>query len=118
MKHILVWSFAVVLLGVGCRSASSLDRGTPPPKSSKRSKAQSKPLIRKSESVDPAFDLVFRRKQSDDHGASILSGDENRRFKDGDAADAAALRTIRGERLRKNKANKDWVYGTKDGKYF
>ena len=116
------WAAAIgLLLGFcGCRSAAELER-RPPPREHRprRAEAPARPARKSaSESADPAFDLVFKRKPQT-HGASIFSEEEQRRLNGNPEADAAVMRSMRqGERLRENKSQKDWVFGTKDGKYF
>ena len=118
MKCISVWAVAMALAVVGCRSTASLDRSEPSYKSSRKGRTSlARSGARGGESVDPAFDLIFKRKKQE-HRGSIFSEEENRRLRGGESADEAALRAIRGEKLRENKAQKDWVFGTKDGKYF
>ena len=111
---------ALLLTVFGCRSTTSLDRRTPASKNRRVASAkQTAPTAKKKkESVDPAFDLMFRRKHQR-HGASIFSEEENRRLRGNREADEATARSVRGEeRLTENSAQRDWVFGTKDGKYF
>ena len=110
---------AVVLSVAGCQSSSSLERGGKRKKSVRRHvPAPSRREVRKNESSeDPAFDMIFNRKPQK-HEATVLSGGESERMRRSSEADAAAVKSVRKERLKNNTRQKDWVFGTKDGKYF
>lgn len=108
------------LLITGCRSASELDRKSSPRRKSVRSGAVQKAprMTKANESNDPAFDMLFRKKQKHD-GASVLSDSEKKMMQLGAGEDASALHYARGrERIKENNRQKDWVFGTKEGKYF
>ena len=115
------WAAVIGLLLVcGCRSTADLDR-QPPPKEHRPRKAEAPARAGRKigpESEDPAFDLIFRLKPQR-HGASIFSEEEQRRLNGNSQSDAAAMRSMRKEEhMLEKKAQKDWVFGTKDGKYF
>ena len=108
------------LLICGCRSASTLDRKKSPRRQSIHpgTVRQTPRTVKRNESNDPACDMMFRKKQKHD-GASVLSEEEKMMMQQGAGEDASALHHVRGrERIRDNNRQKDWVFGTKEGKYF
>ena len=120
MKKMIVWlAVSLLLAAPGCRSTASLDRSTPPAKSRRSAQKKPAPAAKKrGDSVDPAFDLIFKRNPQKPE-SSIFTDEENRRLRGNREADESMARSVRGEeRLQENKKQKDWVFGTKDGKYF
>ena len=62
-----------------------------------------------------AFDMLFRRKQEHD-GASVLSDSEKAMLRRSSGEES--VRSVRGgERIQENNRQKDWVFGTKNGRY-
>ena len=103
----------------GCyRSGASLERKNSAP-AQRRTAVKKAPAVKKSrqESVDPAFDMIFKSKPQK-HENSIVSDSDQDYIHKNQQSDAASIRTIRRERLQENTKQKDWVFGTKDGKYF
>ena len=117
MKLLLLLLCGIGLWCAGCRSASELDRKTPPRRRNVPvRKVEKKRVPVKNESVDPAFDMMFRRKQ-EHRGASVLSDREKEMMRRSAVEDVSALRSVRDGGIRENVRQKDGVFGTENGKY-
>ncbi len=117
MKLLLLLLCGIGLWCAGCRSASELDRKTPPRRRHVPAhRVEKKRMPGKKESVDPAFDMMFRRKQ-EHKGASVLSDREKEMMRRSAGEDASALHSVRDGRIRENTRQKDGVFGTENGKY-
>ena len=118
MKTVLLLLCGVCLTLSGCRSGKELDRKSPARRQAGKVRAvpeKSSVNRKKSDSNDPAFDMLFRRKQEHD-GASVLSDTEKAMMRRSSGEES--VRSVRGrERIQDNTRQKDWVFGTKGGKY-
>lgn len=107
-----------MLLVSGCRSGAELDRKKTAPRQTGKVRAvpEKRSVNRKkSDSNDPVFDMLFRRKQEYD-GASVLSDSEKAMLRRSSGEES--VRSVRGgERIQENNRQKDWVFGTKNGRY-
>ena len=127
MKQILFALLAVLTIFTvsGCASFRrffsvkdpSLDR-TPRPRS------EQKYTNRKggaNKSADPLFDKVFQKSRAEHSRpvtSSALNAREQQLVNDLRNADDSTVNAIRERNRSSSQKQKDWVYGTKDGKYF